>query len=459
MAVADYDVIVIGAGMAGINATATAIGSGAKVALVERDRIGGTCPIRGCIPSKTLIQSAEVAHMARRAPEFGIQVGDVRVDYPKVIERVQSIVDRGSNGARGYLESLEALDIVYGEARMTGPNEVAVNGDALRAPTVVLATGSEPASVPIEGLADVGYWTSDDVLTRPELPDRLVVIGAGPIGLELGQALGRLGSTVTIVELLPTILPMADPEVGALLVESLEGEGIEMLLGANVRRAEHGPGGGKRLLVEHGGFRRTLEADVILLGAGRVPAIGALDLGAAAVESTPKGIGVDARLATSGTGVYAAGDVIGAPYGPFTHVARRLGREVVENALDLAPHDVSIEWGPHAIFTDPNVVMVGLSEADARAAGHEVKVGTSNFSGGRARAMGEERGFAKVVTEASSGRILGAQIIGHAAADLIHPIAVAMNADGGTVDPIFRTMHVHPTLGEVVKSAADAARP
>lgn len=457
MSVSDYDVIVIGAGMAGINAVATAIGAGSKVALVERDRIGGTCPIRGCIPSKTLIQSAEVAHMARRARDFGIEVGDVHVDYPKVIERVQSIVDRGSNGARGYLESLEALDIVYGEARMAGPNEVAVNGDALRAPRVVLATGSEPASVPIDGLAEVGYWTSDDLLKRPELPDRLVVIGAGPIGLELGQALGRLGSTVTIVEVLPALLPMADPEVGEVLLESLLEEGIEMLLGANVQRAEHGPDGGKRLLVDHGGETRTLDADVILLGAGRVPAIGALDLDAAGVEATPKGIEVDSRLATSGNGVYAAGDVLGAPYGPFTHVARRLGREVVENALDLDSHDVSIEWGPHAIFTDPNVVMVGVSEADARAAGHEVNVGTSNFSGGRARAMGEERGFAKVVSEAGSGRILGAQIIGHFAADLIHPVAVAMNAGDGTIDPICRTMHVHPTLGEVVKSAADAA--
>ncbi len=458
MSVADYDVIVIGAGMAGINATATAIGSGARVALVERDRIGGTCPVRGCIPSKTLIRSAEVAHLARRAPEFGIEVGEVRVDYPKVIERVQSIVDRGSNGARGYLESLEALDIVYGEARMAGPNEVAVNGDLLRAPKVVLATGSEPASAPIEGLADIGYWTSDDVLKRPELPDRLIVIGAGPIGLELGQALGRLGSTVTVVEVLPAILPMADFEVGELLVESLEGEGVEMMLGATVRRAEAGPDGSKRLVVDHGGETKTVEADVILLGAGRVPAVGALDLAAAGVEYTPKGIGVDSRLATSGPGVYAAGDVLGAPYGPFTHVARRLGREVVENALDLAPHDVDVDWGPHAIFTDPNVVMVGVSETDARAAGHDVKVGTSSFSGGRARAMGEERGFAKVVTDATSSRILGAQIIGHHAADLIHPIAVAMNAGDGSVEPIFRTMHVHPTLGEVVKSAADGAR-
>ena len=283
-------------------------------------------------------------------------------------------------------------------------------------------------------------------------------VGAGPIGMELGQALSRLGSRVTIVELLPAVLSMADAEVGELLVESLEGEGIELLLGAKVKRAERGPDGGKRLVVDHRAETRTIDADVILIGAGRVPAIGALDLDAAGVEHTSRGIAVNARLATSGSGVYAAGDVLGAPYGPFTHVARRLGREVVENALELDPHDVSIEWGPHAIFTDPNVVMVGISEADARAAGHDVKVGTSNFSGGRARAIGEERGFAKVVTDAGSGRILGAQIIGHHTADLIHPIAVAMNAGDGTTDPIFTTMHVHPTLGEVVKSAADRAR-
>jgi pyruvate/2-oxoglutarate dehydrogenase complex dihydrolipoamide dehydrogenase (E3) component len=275
-----------------------------------------------------------------------------------------------------------------GEARFEGPGVVAVDGERLRAPRVVIATGAAPRPLPLPGLEEAGYLTSDDVLTLRELPERLLVIGAGPVGLELGQALGRLGSRVTMVEVADRLLAGGEPEVGEALAELLAGEGIELLLGAEVARVETRPDGGPRLAVEHDGRALALDGDAILLGAGRGPLVGPLRLEAAGVGGGPKGIPVDARLRTTQDGHYAAGDVLGPPFGAFTPTARRLGREAVDNALDLDPHDVSRDDGPTAIFTDPEAVTIGLTEAQAREAGHDVGVATSGFSGGKARAWG-----------------------------------------------------------------------
>lgn len=452
---ADLDLIVIGAGMAGMNAAAAASEAEASVAVIERDRVGGTCPIRGCIPSKALIRSAEVAHEVRGAAEYGIAVDGFRVDMAAVTDRVQAIVDRGASGARSWLESLPGVRLVMGEARFEEPGVVSVDGERLRASRVVIASGAAPRPLPVPGLEEAGYLTSDDVLKLRSLPERLLVVGAGPIGLELGQALGRLGSRVTMVEVTDRLLPAAEPEVAGALAELLAQEGIELLTGARIARAEARPAGGARLVVEHGGRTLELDGDAILLGAGRGPAVEALRLEAAGVEGGPKGIPVDARLRTSQEGHFAAGDVLGPPFGAFTPTARRLGREAVGNALGTDPHDVSRDDGPTAIFTDPELVTVGMTEAQAREAGHDVGVATSEPSGGKARAWGQERGLLKAVVDRGSRRILGAQLLAYHAADLIHPVVVAMEA--GSADPLLDAVHIHPTLGEPVQGVVRSA--
>ncbi len=452
---AAVDLIVIGAGMAGINAAGRAAEAGASVAVVERGRVGGTCPTRGCIPSKALIRSAEVAHEIRTASEYGLAVDGLRVDMGAVTDRVQRIVDRGSAGATAYLESLESVRLVRGEARFEEPGVVVVGDERLTAPRVLVASGSDPVMLPVPGLEETPHLTSDDVLVMRELPERLLVIGAGPIGLELGQALSRLGSRVTLVELAPMLLPNAEPEIGEELTALLEGEGVEVMCGARPERAATGPGGRPRLTVTVDGATRELEADALMLGAGRGPATEALRLDAAGIDGGRGGIPVDARLQTSQEGHYAAGDVLGPPYGQFTHVARRLGRSAAENALGLDPHDVDQDVGPRAIFTDPEFATVGITEVEARRAGHDVGVGLSRFSGGKARAWGQERGLVKVVADRTARTILGAHVLAYHAADLLHPVVVAMQA--GSADPLTSAFHIHPTLGETVQGAVAAA--
>ena len=342
-----------------------------------------------------------------------------------------------------------------GEARFDDAGVVSVNGETIRAPRVLVATGAEPVVLPIPGLAETPYLTSADVLVMRELPERLLVIGAGAIGLELGQALGRLGARVTLVEAAPRLLPQAEPEVAGALGELLAGEGIELMVGVTIERASTRPDGGPRLTVTHEGRTRDLDGDALLLGAGRGSSVESLHLAAAGIEGDRKGVPVDARLQTSQPGHFAAGDVLGPPFGQFTHVARRLGREAAGNALGLDPHDVERDPGPKTIFTDPELVSVGLTEVQARDAGHDAGVGTSEFAGGKARAWGQERGLVKVVADRSSRRILGAHILAYHGADLVHPVVVAMRA--GSADPLLDADHVHPTLGEKVQAAARAA--
>ncbi|MFN8122984.1 MAG: FAD-dependent oxidoreductase [Thermoleophilia bacterium] len=452
----EYDMVIIGGGMAGLNAAQRAVDAGLQVAVIERDRPGGTCPIRGCIPTKALVRSAEVVHEIRRAAEFGIRVGDVEVDFAAVMDRVRGIIDRGATATKQWIVDLEGADLIEGEGSFAGPNAVRVNGHVLTAPRIVVSTGAVPGVPPIPGLDETPFMTSDDVLQLSVLPRRLLVIGAGPIALELGQALGRLGATVTMVEVAPRLLGNDEPEFADALIARLRGEGIEILPGAVIDRVMPDDGGGVRMAVTHDGAQRTLEGDALLVAAGRAPAVAELNLEAAGLPESRRGIPVDDHL-RAGEGIWAAGDVLGAPWGAFTHVARRLGNEVVDRATGADDSPVDPDVGPRAIFTDPELVSIGLTEARAREAGFEVTAATRPFQGGKARAWGEEHGMAKVVCETGTGRILGASILGYHAADLIHPVAVAMQAGPDAVSLIQRTMHVHPTLGEVVKFAVHAA--
>ncbi len=451
----DFDLVVIGAGMAGLNAMDRAVRAGRHVAVIERGRVGGTCPIRGCIPSKALIRSAEIAHEARRAAEFGIGVGKVEVDFPAVMARVRRIIDQGATATRAWVESLDAVELIDGEASFVAPHEVRVGRRIVRAPRIVIATGAAPSTPPIPGLERTPYLTSDDVLELTDLPARIVMIGAGPVSLELGQALGRLGATVTMVEEQPRLLAGEDPELVDALRGMLAEEGLEIIAGTSIARTEP-VAGGVRVVIGDGGVARNLDADALVVATGRAPVVAPLDLSAAGLDDGTCGIVVDGHLETAQPGIYAAGDVLGGSWGQFTHVARRLGVQAAELALGLDRYEVHPDVGPHAVFTDPELASIGLTEQAARAAGHDIRVGSARFRGGKARAWGEERGLAKVVAEATSGRILGAHILAYHAADLVHPVVVAMAAGGG-IDLLQRSPHIHPTLGEVVRSAAGAA--
>jgi pyruvate/2-oxoglutarate dehydrogenase complex dihydrolipoamide dehydrogenase (E3) component len=450
-----HDLIVIGSGMAGLNAAAHAAGLGRRVALIERGMIGGTCPTRGCIPSKALIRSAEVAHQARRAGEFGIRVGQVTVDMPAVIARVQAIIRKGSDGAREYIESLDGVELVEADAAFTGPRTVVAGGRELAAPHVIVASGSATTVPPIPGLDDVPYLTSDDVLFLGHVPARMIVVGGGPIALELGQALSRLGARVTMVEILPRLLPDGEPELGEELQRLLAQEGVQILTGVTIERVRPGP----VVDVVVDGRPRELAADALLVATGRGPLVEGLRLEAAGVRMGKKGVEVDGRLRTSADGVFAAGDVVGPPYGQFTPIARTMGVAAAANALGAGPHEVDPDAGPRAIFTDPELVAIGMTEAAAREAGYDVATGTVRFAGGKARAWGEERGMAKVVVDRRSRRILGAHVLAYHGADLIHPVGVAIGAGDVGLDALLGTMHVHPTFGEKVLAAAKEAAP
>lgn len=448
-----HDLIVIGAGMAGLNAVGRAAGEGRRIALIERTMFGGTCPTRGCIPTKAMIRSAEIAHEARRSAEFGVHVGSVTVDFAAVMERVRKIIRQGSDGSRRWAESLDGLEVIDGDATFTGPQTIVVNGRELTSARVIVATGAAPSVPPIPGLDRVPFWTSDDLLKSSELPERLLVIGAGPIALELGQAMSRLGSAVTMVEVAPTLLPKSEPELVDMLRGHLADEGIEIITGVTIEEVRPGP----ELVVTVDGATRTLQGDVLLVATGRTAEVEGLGLEHTAVQADRRGVSIDPYLATGEPGVYAAGDVVGLPYGAFTHVARRMGISVAENALALSPHPADQDVGPTAIFTDPELAAIGLTETAARDAGYDIGVASSGFSGGKARAWGEERGMVKVIVDRPTRRILGAHVLAYHGADLIHPVAVAMKAPGGIVDPILEAFHIHPTLGEVVQTVAKAA--
>ena len=453
----EYDLIVIGGGMAGLNTAMRASEAGKSVAIVERDRVGGSCPIRGCIPTKAIVRSAEIAHEARRAAEFGVHVGEVTVDFGAVMERARAIIDKGAAATRAWVESLDGAELVEGEGRFVDATTVAVGDRLLSAPRIVITTGAVPSVPPIAGIDDTPYMTSDDLLQLTTLPKRLLVIGAGPIALELGQALGRLGSIVTMIEVMPTLLPMGEPELVQILADQLADEGVEILLGSMIDAVASTPDGGVRMTVTQAGSTRDLQGDALLAATGRAPDVAGLNLEAAGVAGDRRGLQVDTRLQTTAGGVFAAGDVLGRPFGAFTHVARRLGLEVTDNIFDWDSHAIDPDIGPTAIFTDPEFASIGLTEHAAREAGHEVIIGTGHFRGGKARAWGEERGMVKIVAS-PDGSILGAHIVGYHAADLLHPVVVAMRSGTEAREIIRTSQHIHPTLGEVVKSAIDSAR-
>ena len=450
----DTNMVVIGAGSAGLVASLIAATVKAKVTLIERDRMGGDCLNTGCVPSKALIRSARIADYGRRAGDFGLVTGAVEVDFPRVMERVQSVVKaiEPHDSVERFTEL--GVDCVQGEARIVSPWEVEVNGGRLVARNIIIASGARPRIPDIPGLEEIDYLTSDSVWELREAPGRLLVLGAGPIGCELAQALARLGCEVTLATHAGRVLPREDPEVSEQVHLAFERQGISVLLG-------HEPVGLRKngaesdCLFSYAGTERKVVFDRLLLAVGRSPNVEGLGLEELGIDCSARGtIEVDEYLRTAIPGIYACGDVAG-PY-QFTHMASHQAWYATVNALFGRFRRFKVDYSvvPWATFTDPEVARVGLNESEAAQHGINCEVTRYDIADlDRAIADGEAHGFVKVLTEPGRDRILGATIVGYHAGELISEFVMAMKHGIG-LNKILGTIHIYPTLGESNKFLA-----
>lgn len=454
---ASFDLVVIGGGTAGLVTAAGSAGIGARVALVERDRLGGECLWSGCVPSKALIAAARAAADARTAERYGVRAEGVEVDFPAAMQWVRNAQKRiAVNDSPERFRGL-GVDVIQGEARFTGERSIVVDGRVITAKRIVIATGSAPAVPPIPGLADVPYLTNESIFSLATLPKRLLVLGGGPIGLELALAFTRLGSEVHVLEAAPQLLAREDAELADALGERLRTEGVRLHLGATASRVERQPDG-VRVTATQGGDAQgaasfTLDGDALLVATGRSPRLDTLDLARGGVEVSKAGIVVDDGLQTTAKGVWAAGDCVGPLR--FTHVADYQARLVIRNAFFPFSSKADYSVVPWVTFTEPELAHVGLTEAEARAKhGDDVRVWRRPFNEvDRAITDGETTGMVKLVTTAR-GKILGGHILGHGAGSLIGEITLAMK-HGISAQALGNTMHPYPTYPEAIKQAAE----
>lgn len=448
-----FDLAVIGAGTAGLVTAAGAAALGARVALIERDRLGGECLYTGCVPTKALIKAAKVAQTVARAGEFGVGVAGVTLDYSGARRHMRNVI--GEIERHDAPERFERLGVtvVQGSARFASPTRLEVAGQPLEAAKTVIATGSRSVAPPIQGLAETGFWTHVEAVAAEQLPKSMIVLGAGPIGLEFAQVWRRFGVGVTVLERLPRILIREDAEAAAVAQAVLAGEGVRIETGIEAVRVDReGP---LKVVVGRtaGGQEVEFRAEELFVAAGRAPNLEELNLAAAGVEHDQRSVKVDASLRTTARNVWAAGDAAG-PY-LFTHVANYQGRLVVGNALFPFSRKVNYRVVPWATFLDPEVAHLGATEEEARAQhGDGIKVFRYAMSDlDRAIAEGETRGFVKVITD-RGGSILGAHVVGPNGGDLLHELALAMQA-GINIGAVSQMIHAYPTLAEGIQRTAD----
>jgi pyruvate/2-oxoglutarate dehydrogenase complex dihydrolipoamide dehydrogenase (E3) component len=450
-----YHLLIIGAGPAGLIAARAAVRGGAKVALIERNLLGGSCLNNGCIPSKAIIRTSRLYREMRDAEHFGGRVpGGIAVDFPAVMERVRRIRARLSE--RGSAERLAAMgiDVHFGEARFAGPDSVTVGGNVLRFKKALVATGARPVRPPIPGLEEAGYLTYENVFDLTECPQRLLVIGGGPVGCELAQAFARLGSRVTLVEEDPMFLGHEERDAAQLLSDALARDGIEIHLDTQTTRVRV-EGNDKVADLVNDDTKRTVAVDQILVGVGTAPNVQGLELEAAGVVyDDARGIPVDDFLRTTNRRIFAAGDVCGG--NKFPHIESAAGRIVVANALFLGRQRLSAEAIPWCTFTDPEIAHVGMYVTEARQKNIPVKTFTILMHEvDRAITDGEEEGFVKVHVREGTGKILGATVVASHAGDLINEISLAMSA-GLDLHALARVNQPYPTQSQAIKMAAGA---
>jgi pyruvate/2-oxoglutarate dehydrogenase complex dihydrolipoamide dehydrogenase (E3) component len=450
-----YDLVIVGMGSGGMVAAEFAATLGLRVAVVERDRIGGDCLWTGCVPSKALLASAKVATLLRTADAWGLPALDEpRIDTSLVWKRIRAVQEQiaATDDSPERFRGL-GVDLFFGEGRLAGPRAVEVGGRVLRTRYVLLCTGSRPATPPVPGLAEAGFLTSENIFELERAPASVVAIGGGPIAIELSQGLNRLGVPVTVLQRGTTVLPRDEPELVALLVRRLTDEGVDLRLDVDVQRVEVVDG----VKVVHGtqeGRPARWEAQDLLVGVGRRPNLEGLGLAEAGIRVGPKGIEVDDRMRTNVASVYAAGDVAGRFL--FTHAA---GHEAIRAVRDMFfPGRGRVRsLVPWCTFTDPELAHAGMTQAEAREAhGDGVKVWREDLShSDRARAEGEPEGRIVAVC-GPGGQLLGAHVLARNAGEMLHELAFVVNT-GGRLTDLAGLIHVYPTLSTSVAQLASHA--
>jgi pyruvate/2-oxoglutarate dehydrogenase complex dihydrolipoamide dehydrogenase (E3) component len=449
-----FDVLIIGGGQAGVPLAWSLAQAGKRVALAERKNLGGSCVNFGCTPTKAAISSARVAHLARRGAEFGLKIPQVEVDFPAVIRRARSIALDSRNGLDKGLEPSDNPKLIRGHARLAGRDEhgfrIVIGEQRFHAGQIVLNVGTRRFLPPLPGLDRVDVLHSDNWLEQEQLPESLAVLGGGYIGLEMGQFYRRMGSHVTILERGPRIVAHEDEDISSELQARLEAEGIAFRLNTAVNGVEK-TSDGVQLKLEQSGATAELSASHLFVATGRQPNTDDLGLETVGVTTTKTGIvPVDERLATNIAGIWAAGDIRGGPQ--FTHTSWDDNR-ILMSQLTGDGTRTTRRIIPYAIFTDPEVGRVGMTEAEARQAGKTLKTAKFGMThSGKAAEIGETEGFIKVMIDVETKRFLGAALICADAAELVHLIIDVMTADA-PYTVIRDAIHIHPTLAEAVQSA------
>lgn len=454
-AVQKASVVVIGAGPGGYVAAIRAAQLGSGVVLVEKTLLGGTCLNRGCIPTKALLACAEVLETIKEADEFGVKVSEPVPDLKAMVERKDRISEQLRNGIAQLLKA-NKVEVVKGTASLASPNEVRVAGEegerVIETEKVIVATGSEPARLPTFDFDQPAILTSTEGLTLTEIPESMIIVGSGVVGSEFATIYSALGTKVTMVELLPRILPTEDERVAQQMKRILGKKGIDIFTETTIdEMLEYRPGGVKAKLSNG----EVLEAEKLLVSIGRSLNSTGLGLEEAGVEIGQRGeIVVNERMETKVPGIYAIGDVVGGIL--LAHVASFEGICAAENAMGISS---SMDYGvvPACIFTEPEIASVGLTPAKAEELGIETRIGRFMFGGlGKALAMGKGQGFVQLVVDAATDKVIGCQIMSTHASDLIHELALAIKV-GITAEEIGKTVHAHPSLAEAVMEAAEAA--
>jgi dihydrolipoamide dehydrogenase len=452
------DIAILGAGPGGYVAALRAAQLGARVTVIEEGELGGVCLNVGCIPTKALLRSAEVYRTLQHAEAYGLRLeGQVKPDWPAIQARKARIV-RQLVGGVGVLLRKAGVQVIQGRGRFATPGVLeATTADGVQsveAQSIVIATGSRPAQLPLPGIALPGVIDSTAALALEELPRRLLIIGGGVIGVEFADIFEPFGVQVTIVEMLSSLLPLMDADLGQSLARIMAQRGVQVHLDSRLSHID-ATDDGLRATVATPRGQRTLDTDWVLVAVGRQPNIEELGLALAGVRSEKTGIPVDAQMRTNVPGVYAIGDVTGNMQ--LAHVASQGGHVAVETALGHTS-SLDLKTVPNCVYTNPEVASVGLTEREAREAGHDIRVGRFPLrASGKALTYGETDGFVKVISEQRFGEVLGLHIIAPHASDLIHEGGLALALEA-TLDELAATVHGHPTLGEAIHEAVLAAR-
>ena len=449
-----HDVIVIGGGSAGYAAARTARAAGADVAIVDPGPLGGLCILRGCMPTKIILRSAEIAALMRRAREFGLMPVDVKGDLGAIVARKQRLVREFADYRIEQLRD-PGLTLYESAARFVSPQVLYAGSQPLTAGSFIIATGSVPKQVPVPGLSDVGYWTSDELLDVTEQPDSLVVLGGGPVALEMGQFFARIGTRVTVIQRAAHVLSHLDSDIGFALEQALREDDMEVVTNTRLLKATR-TAGNKTIHFLHDGQECTRSGTDILQALGRRPNVDRLNLAAAGVKVDDDRVVVDGALRTSQPHIFAVGDVTNLY--DIVHIAIQQGEIAAYNACHAAGPDQLFDdrLVTEVIFTDPQSAVVGLSERACQARGLGYLTASYRFADhGKAMVLGTPHGFVKLLAAPMTGELLGAAIVGSEAGELIHELIAVMYYHG-TVFDLTRMPHYHPTLAEIITYPAEA---